>query len=167
MKKNLEVLFPSVFYTDGTKNDIRWLYRPLFYCTRIKMTRNKNKKTQKAFSIPNDMGLPDTIKTRSLKIIDFVNNDKIIKNDNQGKAIPAHLTGISKDDFINTETFCKRLKKLLDPGEIFYNHIPKESEQEPFTFAETKDLFQKAKKGSKLFRKELSKNKKNYLKVSK
>ena len=130
------------------------------------MTRNKNKKTQKAFSIPKDMGLPDTIKTRSLKIIDFVNNDKIIKNDNQGKTILAHLTGISKDDFINTETFCKRLKELFDPGEIFYNHIPKESEQEPFTFAETKELFHKAKKGSKLFRKELSKNNKIDLKYN-
>ena len=89
------------------------------------------------------------------------------QNDNQGKAILAHLTGISKDDFINTETFCKRLKELFDPGEIFYNHIPKESEQEPFTFAETTELFHKAKKGSKLFRKELSKNKKTDLKLNK
>ena len=113
------------------------------------------------------MGLPDTIKTRSLKIIDFINNDKIIKNDNQGKTILAHLTGISKDDFINTETFCKRLNELFGPGEIFYNHIPKESEQEPYTFAETKELFHKAKKGSKLFRKELSKNKKTDLKLNK
>ena len=113
------------------------------------------------------MGLPDTVKTRSLKIMDFINNNKIIKNDNQGRTILAHLTGISKTDFINTDTFCKRLNELFNPGEIFHNHIPKESEQEPFTFAETKELFQKAKKGSKLFRKELSKNKKVDLKVKK
>ena len=113
------------------------------------------------------MGLPDNIKTRSLKIADFINNDTVIKNDNQGKTILAHLTGISKDDFINTETFCKRLNELFDPGEIFYNHTIKESDQEPFTFAETTELFNKAKKGSKLFRKELSKNKKIDLKLNK
>ena len=107
------------------------------------------------------MGLPNTIKTRSLKIIDFINNDKIIKNDNQGKTILAHLTGISKDDFINTETFCKRLNELFGPGEIFYNHIPKEYEQEPYTFVETKELFHKAKKGSKLFRKKALKKQEN------
>ena len=43
----------------------------------------------------------------------------------------------------------------------------KESDQEPFTFAETTDLFNKANKGSKLFRKELSKNKKIDLKLNK
>ena len=57
--------------------------------------------------------------------------------------------------------------ELFDPGEIFYNHIPKEFEQEPYTFAETKELFLKAKKGSKLSRKELSKNKKTDLKINK
>ena len=113
------------------------------------------------------MGLPDNIKTRSLKIADFVINDSIIKNDNQGKTVLAHLTGISKDDFITTDTFCKRLKGLFDPGKIFYNHVLKEANQEPFTFAETTELFQKAKKGSKLFRKELSKNKKIDLKLAK
>ena len=96
--------------------------------------------------MPNDMGLPDNIKTRSLKIADFVINDSIIKNDNQGKTVIAHLTGISKDDFITTDTFCKRLKGLFDPGEIFYNHVIKETNQEPFTFAETTELFQRAKK---------------------
>ena len=70
-------------------------------------------------------------------------------------------------DFINTKTFCKRLNELFDPGEIFYNHTIKESDQEPFTFAETTELFNKAKKGSKLFRKELSKNKKIDLKLNK
>ena len=113
------------------------------------------------------MGLPDNIKTRSLKIADFVINDSIIKNDNQGKSVIAHLTGVSKDDFITTNTFCKRLNGLFDPGKIFYNHVPKETDQEPFSFAETTELFQKAKKGSKLFRKELSKNKKIDLKLAK
>ena len=56
------------------------------------MIRNKNRKKQKAFFTPSDMGLPDTIKTRSLKIIDFINNNKIIENDYQGKTILAHLT---------------------------------------------------------------------------
>merc|ERR1712215_323316 len=146
--------------TPKEKNVNRWLYQPLFYNTRIKFARGKNKKTRKAFSTPNDMGLPDNIKTRSLKIADFVIDDTIIKNDNQGKTILAHLTGISKGDFINTDTFCKRLKGLFDPGEIVYNHILREANQEPFTSAKTTELFQKAKKGSKLFRKELSKNKK-------
>ena len=45
--------------------------------------------------------------------------------------------------------------------------MPKETDQEPFSFAETSELFQKAKKGSKLFRKELSKNKKIDLKLAK
>ena len=63
--------------------------------------------------------------------------------------------------------FCKRLNNLFNPGEIFYNHIPKETDQGPFSFAETSELFQKAKKGSKLFRKELSKNKKVDLKIAK
>ena len=107
------------------------------------------------------MGLPDNIKTRSLKIADFVINDSIIKNDNQGKSVIAHLTGVSKDDFITMNNFCKRLNNLFNPGKIFYNHIPKETDQEPFSYAETSELFQKAKKGSKLFRKELSKNKKS------
>merc|ERR1712215_377872 len=153
--------------TPKEKNDNRWLYQPLFYNTRIKLARNKNKKNQKAFSTPNDMGLPDNIKTRSPKIADFVINDSIIKNDNQDKSIIAHLTGVSKDDFITTNTFCKRLNNLFDPGKIFYNHIPKDTDQEPFSFAETSELFQKAKKGSKLFRKELSKNKKIDLKLAK
>ena len=65
--------------TPKEKKDNRWLYQPLFYNTRIKLTRNKNKKTRKAFSMPNDMGLPDNIKTRSLKIADFVIDDTIIK----------------------------------------------------------------------------------------
>merc|ERR1711895_24960 len=147
--------------------DNRWLYQPLFYNTKIKFARGKNKKKQKAFSTPNDMGLPDNIKTRSIKIADFVINDKIVKNDIQGKSIIAHLTGVSKDDFITMNNFCKRLNNLFDPGEIFYNHIPKETDQEPFSFAETSELFQKAKKGSKLFRKELSKNKKVDLKIAK
>ena len=106
------------------------------------------------------MGLPDNIKTRSLKIADFVNNDTVIKNDNKGKTILAHLTGISKDDFINTETFCKRLNELFDPGEIFYNHIIKESDQEPFTFAETTELFNKAKKVANSSEKSSQKTKK-------
>ena len=92
---------------------------------------------------------------------------KSVKNDIQGKSIIAHLTGVSKDDFITMNNFCKRLNNLFDPGEIFYNHIPKETDQEPFSFAETTELFQKAKKGSKLFRKELSKNKKVDLKIAK
>ena len=62
------------------------------------------------------MGLPDTVKTRSLKIIDFINNNKIIKNDNQGRTILSHLTGITKNDFINTDTFCKRLYKIFHPN---------------------------------------------------
>ena len=33
--------------TPKEKNDNRWLYQPLFYNTRIKMTRNKNKKNTK------------------------------------------------------------------------------------------------------------------------
>merc|ERR1711891_44894 len=94
-------------------------------------------------------------------------NDKIINTDIQGKSIIAHLTGVSKDDFITMNNVCKSLKGLFDPGEIFYNHIPKETDQEPFSFAETSELFQKAKKGSKLFRKELSKNKKIDLKLAK
>ena len=98
--------------------------------------------------------------------MDFITNTGLVKNDNQGRAILSHLTGISKTDFINTDTFCKRLHELFDPREIFYNHVPKASDQEPYTFAETKELFLKAKKGSKLFRKELSKNKKIDLKVS-
>merc|ERR1712236_83716 len=108
--------------------------QPLFYNTRIKLAHDKNKKNKKAFSTPNDMGLSDNIKTRSLKISDFVIKDSIIKNENQGKTVIAHLTGISKDDFITTDTFCKRLKGLFDPGKIFYNHVIKEAIQEPFTF---------------------------------
>ena len=127
----------------------------------------KIKKKRRAFSIPNDMGLPDNIKTRSIKVADFVINDKIINNDIQGKSLIAHLTGVNKDDFITMNNVCKSLKGLFDPGKIFYNHIPKETDQEPFSFAETSELFQKAKKGSKLFRKELSKNKKVDLKLAK
>ena len=90
------------------------------------------------------MGLPDNIKTRSIKVADFVINDKIINNDIQGKSLIAHLTGVNKDDFITMNNVCKSLKGLFDPGEIFYNHIPKETDQEPFSFAETSELFQKA-----------------------
>merc|ERR1712215_532801 len=79
--------------TPKEKNDNRWLYQPLFYNCRIKMSRNKNKKP-KAFSTPKDMGLPDAVKSRSLKIIDFITNNGLIKNDNQGRAILWHLTGI-------------------------------------------------------------------------
>ena len=152
--------------TPKETNDNRWLYQPLFYNTRIKLARGKNKK-RRAFSIPNDMGLPDNIKTRSIKVADFVINNKIVNNDTQGKSLISHFTGINKDDFITMNNVCKSFKGLFDPGEIFYNHIPKETDQEPFSFAETSELFQKAKKGSKLFRKELSKNKKVDLKLAK
>ena len=61
------------------------------------------------------MGLPDNVKTRSLKIMDFVNDTGIVKNDNQGRVLLSHFTGISTTDFINTKTFCKRLHELFDP----------------------------------------------------
>ena len=73
------------------------------------------------------MGLPDNIKTRSLKIIDFVANNNLIQNKTQGQAILSHNTGISKNDFINTDTFCKRLQDLFEPEEIFENHIPEDT----------------------------------------
>merc|ERR1711895_156143 len=106
--------------TPKETNDNRWLYQPLFYNTRIKFARDKNKKKQRAFSIPNDTGLPDNIKTRSIKVADFVINDKIINNDIQGKSLIAHLTGVNKDNFITMNNVCKSLKGLFDPGEITY-----------------------------------------------
>ena len=60
-------------------------------------------------AVPHPGGLPENVKTRSLKIMAFVSNTGLVKNDNQGRAILSHFTGIRKTDFINTDTFCKRL----------------------------------------------------------
>ena len=88
--------------------------------------------------------------------MDFLTDIGMVKNDNQGQVPLSHFTGISTTDFINTDTFCKRLHEHFHPGEIFFNHVPKASDQEPYTFAETKELIQQLKKAVK----ELSKNKK-------
>ena len=67
---------------------------------------------------------------------------------------------------IKTVTFWKRLKDLFEPGDIFKNHILKETEHEPHSFAEVKELFIAAKKCSKKIRNELAKDKKVNLKLT-
>ena len=78
----------------------------------------------------------------------------------------AHVTGLSQNDFINTQVINQSFKRLFDAGPVFANHIPTYNEQPLHTFAEIKDLFKATKKGSKNFRKELSKNTKVDMKLA-
>ena len=71
----------------------------------------------------------------------------------------AYRTGLSQNGLINTQTFNTIFKDLFNDGQIFYNYVPTVEEKPLHSFAESKELFKSAKKGSKKFRKELSNKK--------
>ena len=73
---------------------------------------------------------------------------------------------LRQNDFINPHAINQSFKKLFEAGQIFHNHIPTYNEHTLHRFAETKDLFKATKKGSKKFRKELSKNTKVDMKLA-
>ena len=78
----------------------------------------------------------------------------------------AYVTGLSQYDCINPPIINQSFKNLFEEGNFFHNHIPTYNKQPLHTFVETKDLFKAAKKGSKKFRKELSKNTKVDMKLA-
>ena len=51
---------------------------------------------------PELLGLNNNIKTRSLRVIDFLNNNNLLPNDINSNRIVAHVTGLSQNDFIVT-----------------------------------------------------------------
>merc|ERR1712030_218438 len=111
---------------------------------------------KQAYTTPELMGLKDSIKTRSIRVIDFLHNNNLLPDGNIGNRIVAHVTGLGQGDF----------KNLFEPGQIFANHIPTLCEQPLYSYAEIKDLFKATKKGSKNFRKELSKKTKVDMKLA-
>ena len=115
---------------------------------------------------PELLGLNNNIKTRSLRVIDFLNNNNLLPNNNNSNRIVAHVTGLSQNDFINPHAINQSFKKLFKTGQVFANHIPTYNDQPLHTFAEIKDLFKATKKGIKNFRKELSKNTKVDMKLA-
>ena len=130
------------------------------------MSKSKGFPKKLTYTTPELLGLKDTIKTRSLRVIDFLNNNNLLPDGTTGNRIVAHVTGLSQSDFINTHAINQSFKKLFEPGQVFANHIPTLCEQPLHSFAEIKDLFKATKKGSKNFRKELSKNRKVDMKLS-
>ena len=130
------------------------------------MSGTKKFPNKLTFTTPDSMGLNNNIKTRSLRVIDLLNNNNLLPKNNNSNIIVAYATGLSQNDFINPPIINQSFKNLFEEGKIFYNHIPTYNEQPLHTFAETKDLFKAAKKGSKKFRKELSKNTKVDMKLA-
>ena len=53
------------------------------------------------FTTPESMGLNNNIKTRSLRVIDLLNNDNLLPNNNNSSRIVAYTTGLSQNEFIN------------------------------------------------------------------
>ena len=137
--------------TPKEEKDNRWLHQPIFYNCRIKISKTKGFPKKLKYTTPELLGLNINIKTRSLRVIDFLNNNNLIPNNNTGNRIVAHVTGLSQNDFINTHALNKSFKKLFEPGQVFANHIPTLCEQPLHTFAEIKDLFKATKRGSKNF----------------
>ena len=130
------------------------------------MRKAKGFPKKQAYTTPELMGLKDSIKTRSIRVIDFLHNNNLLPDGNIGNRIVAHVTGLGQDDFINTHGINQSFKRLFEPGQIFANHIPTLREQPLYSYAEIKDLFKATKKGSKNFRKELSKKTKVDMKLA-
>ena len=97
------------------------------------------------------MGLNNNVKTRSLRVIDFIHNDNFLPDNDAGRRWVAYATRLSPLDFITPQIFNKCFKGLFEEGQVFFNHIPIPNEQPIYTFAESKELFKSAKKGSKIF----------------
>jgi len=152
--------------TPKEEKDNRWLHQPIFYNCRIKMAKTKGFPKKLAYTTPELLGLKDTIKTRSIRVIDFLHNNNLLPDGNIGNRIVAHITGLGQGDFINTHAINQSFKKLFEPGQIFANHIPTLCEQPLYSYAEIKELFKATKKGSKNFRKELSKKTKVDMKLA-
>ena len=130
------------------------------------MAKTKGFPKKLAYTTPELLGLNDTIKTRSIRVIDFLHNNNLLPDGNIGNRIVAHMTGLGQGDFINTHAINQSFKKLFEPGQIFANHIPTLCEQPLYSYAEIKELFKATKKGSKNFRKELSKRTKVDMKLA-
>ena len=113
------------------------------------MSKTKKFPKKLTHTTPELLGLNNNIKTRSLRVIDFLNNNNLLPNDNSSNRIVAYVTGLSQNDFINPPIINQRFKKLFEAGKIFQNHIPTFNEQPLHTFAEIKDLFKAAKKAVK------------------
>ena len=124
------------------------------------MAKTKGFPKKLAYTTPELLGLNDTIKTRSIRVIDFLHNNTLLPDGIIGNRIVAHMTGLGQGDFINTHAINKSFKKLFEPGQIFANHIPTLCEQPLHSFAEIKELFKATKREAKNFGK-------NYLKKRK
>ena len=67
------------------------------------MSRTKTFPNKMTFTTPESMGLNNNIKTRSLRVIDLLNNDNLLPNNNNSSRIVAYATGLSKNYFINPQ----------------------------------------------------------------
>ena len=115
--------------TPKEEKDNRWLHQPIFYNCRIKISKTKSFPKKLTHTTPELMGLNDNIKTRSIRVIDFLKNDNLLPNNTTSNRIVAHVTGLSQNDFINTHGINQSFKKLFDAGQVFANHIPTSHEQ--------------------------------------
>ena len=112
--------------TPKEEKDNRWLHQPIFYNCRIKISKTKGFPKKLTHTTPELLGLNNNIKTRSLRVIDFLNNNNLLPNNNTGNRIVAHVTGLSQNDFINTHEINQSFKNFLMLGkflQITYLHI--------------------------------------------
>ena len=76
------------------------------------MAKTKGFPKKLAYTTPELLGLNDTIKTRSLRVIDFLHNNSLLPDGIIGNRIVAHMTGLGQGDFINTHAINKSLKSF-------------------------------------------------------
>ena len=67
-----------------------------------------------AYTTPESMGLNNNVKTRSLRVIDLLNNNNQLPNNNNSNRIVAYVTGLSQNDFINPPIINQSFKNLFD-----------------------------------------------------
>ena len=67
---------------------------------------------------PELLGLNNYIKTRSLRVIDFLNNNNLLTNNTNSNRIVAHVTVLSQNDFINPHEINQSFKKLFEKEKI-------------------------------------------------
>merc|ERR1712208_98353 len=115
--------------TPKEEKDNRWLHQPIFYNSRIKISKTKGFPKKLTHTTPELQGLKNNIKSRSLRVIDFLNNDNLLPNNTTSNRIVAHVTGLSQNNFINTHKINQSFKKLFNAGQVFANHIPTFHEQ--------------------------------------
>ena len=81
------------------------------------MSRLKTVPKKLTYTTPESRGLNKNIRTRSLRVIDFIHNDNLLPDNNNGSRWVAYATGLSPSDFITPQIFNKSFKGLFEEGQ--------------------------------------------------